>query len=367
MKKLTFLLSLIASQCFAAQGYWQNQNVEISGGLYAVGSWNNWAFSDGVQPALTSVTLDAASEGVQWIMQASKTCSIQKITIATATVTTGATMDVGVYTVSATTGLSSGTLWNNPTDTTTGTMTIADANDNTFVTSGNLTATADVVVGDVFVIQLANPAASFGNMNINYSSGGQGSGFAYSANNTGGSYAKVANAPNVGVLCADGTAMVIPGTFPGIALASPVITSATTPDEIGIRCTFDRYLKVAGIRTWLYTSGFGNGDIALKLYDGNDVVLASRTLDKDIYGATNRPADFLWANGDVYLAPGKVYRLTMEPVDATNYILGGIQVTSSAYNVQAGNGGQCYKTSRADDGAWTDDATILPSLWFLAR
>lgn len=337
------------------------ENVQDNG-LHAIGAINNSGMFYIQQPGFTAVTLDAASEGAQWIMQASKTCSIQKIVIATATVTTGATMDWGVYQLDSTTGLSSGTVW---ATNTTGTMTIADANDNTYVTSGNLTATADVTVGQVFVVQLANPAASFGNMNINYVLANQGSGVSYSANNTGGSYTKGGNAPNVGVLCADGTSMYLAGTAPGAATNTITFSSASSPDEIGLVCTFNRPIKAAGIRHYIYTGGFA-GNVTFKLYDADSNVLASYIQDKDNLGSTNRTADLLWTQGDITIMPGSPYRITATP-DASNYILAGYTLPSAAYMSQFGGGATCYKTSRTDAGAWTDDATSANYLWLLVR
>ena len=106
--------------------------------------------------------VDGASESAGLVFKAPATGSLTDIGFGVNTVTTGATVDVRLETVSLANGNGNptGTLFG---ATTNASKVIAGTDDNKWLTA-TLTAAASVTIGNDMAIQIVNPATSFGNI-----------------------------------------------------------------------------------------------------------------------------------------------------------------------------------------------------------
>lgn len=269
-------------------------------------------------PTYTAPVIDAADESETFIVRAPKTGNIAKVFWATRNVSTGATLDVRLESVSLADGLPTGTLLGANTN---GPQVVVNTDDNKgFLTP--LTANLPVTKGDLVAVVIKNPNTSFGTIQIaalndDYNE------FPYSAINTGVSPAvsytrQSTTVPILAFEYDDGSYEHIPGVYPltAINIANP--TTATTPDVWGARFKFPFPCRVRGAWAWFS----GSGDINVKLVNtayhqaNNTGVLASIAADKDTYsGAVGL---HLWEFNDaVALAANTYYRLLIEPSSAS--------------------------------------------------
>lgn len=314
-------------------------------------------------PSVGALVIDAASEKVGCVIQAPKTGTIDRVLFATATVTTGATVDVRVETVSTTDGLPTGTLFGTNTN---ASKVIANGDDNTHIET-TLTAGASVTRSDILALVVSNPAASFGNMQIAAHLGSARSGaFPYTCHFTASWAAQVAANHSVAfaVRYSDGAWYpVCPNALPVLTILSSSFASNSTPDERGLKFKFPWPVRVRGF--WMY----GDTDPAnstVNLYDSDgSAVLNSLAIDKD--QMANEIARNRWyLFDDVHeLAADTFYRLTLVPDTTTSVTLGGFTVGAAAYLDAAPCGQNFHYTERTDAGAWTDTTTQRPFMGLL--
>jgi hypothetical protein len=311
----------------------------------------------------SALAVDAADEGVAFVVAAPKTGMIAKVGWATRTVTTGATIDVRLETLDtsgAAPARPSGTLWGTNTA---GSQVVAAADDNVwFLTS--LTAAATVTKGDRLAVVIKNPTASFGNMQISGFQDDADSAFPYCLLNTGvspaTSWAGVTGAPIMAFEYSDGTYAPIPGVYPiRGTITSQTLSTGTTPDVYGMRFRLPFPARSPAAWAWIDA----DGDLAVKLVStayhqaNNTGVLGTATLHRNV--RVNSNPGIQWADFDaaVTLAANTDYRLVVEPTSATSLTAYDFDVNTLDL-LDAHSGGRDFHLTTAKDptadGDWTN-------------
>lgn len=303
--------------------------------------------------AFASFLLDAADEKLAAVFMAPKTGSITKIHFRTATVTTGATVDVRLETVGGD-GHPTGTLQATNTN---GAQVIADTDDNTYFQTA-LTAAASVTAGDVLAAVIVNPSVSPGTLNISAISSATSelALFPYGDFFTA-SWAKQSANMVFTAEYSGGVFYEIPMSFPVSSVADTQFNSGSTPDERGNIFQVPFKCRVAG--AWYFGAATAAGSRMMKLYDsnGSSVLAQTGSLDSDqIHSTTRRPQQFFFT-APATLNVATNYRLTLLPEAAVNVQLQEFTVASAAI-LDAFTGGQeMHLTTRADAGSWTETTT----------
>lgn len=296
----------------------------------------------------TSVLLDAANEACGMVMCVAKAGTIKKVLFNTGTVTTGATLTVTINTVSATTGGPNVVLAST-------TVAVAATDDNVAVTAVFSSGLA-VTRGQLIAVQIANPASSFGNLNINNHTASFGSTyFPYVFTFLSGALAKVRAAPCIALEYDDGSYAYVPGLMPITAggFTSETVSVSTTPDEVGIKFSVPFPIKVGGL--WWAASSFGGSTLAITLYDSDGTtVLETVSIDTEQVQTTSAGTKFVEFAGEYSLSANTFYRATIAPASTTGITFGGIQVATPAMMDGFPGGRNIIRTDRADAGAWSD-------------
>lgn len=311
----------------------------------------------------TSAPLDASDERLGVILQAPKSGNIAKVAFSTATVTTGATVDVRVETVDATDGNPSDTLWG----TNTNAALVVDGADDNVIKVATLTAVAAVTIGDQLAIVIVNPTASFGSMQIrNTTTQGGGRPInCYYSNFTGGSWTKgVTTGPLlIGLEYDDGSYVPIEGIRPPVSgsggLTSTGLSTATTPDVMGLRFQFPFAVRVRG--AWVIADCDGNTNLNLVTTAYHQVnqtgILATSTLDKDIRQLDHFGMYQVTFPSRPELAADTNYRLIVEPTTASTTSMYDSATLSLAMLGAFHGGANFHLTTAKDptgDGSWTN-------------
>lgn len=304
-------------------------------------------------PSYNDMLIDAASEKAAFIIQAPRTGNIAKVCFLTGTVTTGAVVDVRLETVSATDGSPTGTLFGTNTN---ALQAILDSDDNTWF-AVSLTASAAVTKGNILAVVIANPAVSFGAINIRMMAKPGVPTFPYSALFTA-SYSKTENFPVVALEYDDGNYYFIPGAFPVSSIPSVSFDTSTDPDEVGIRFTMDFNARVTG-----FWHAFSQPqDHTVKLYNPSDTVLLSKAVDsgQTISGGAGFYFSSMFSSTAVLLQ-GATYRLTILPSLSTPSMAAAILAYPSLAVMSQTSGGQGWSlTQRTDAGSWSNTALQRP-------
>jgi hypothetical protein len=310
-----------------------------------------WNAANGIGVSSGLYVLDAAAEKAAIIAQAAEDITIQYVCFRTATVTTGATIDLRVETVDLATGFPSGTLF--ATDTNVAHV-LGNTDDNLWVTSAALTANATITKGQWFAIVVANAGA--GNFNLASFYDAQDVtpyGALYTT-----SYAKQAIRPSIAAKTSGGSFVNMGAHYiPAVSVDEENINSGTTPDEVGNVITLPFPARCIGAVVWLSIAAGIAYDIVLYDTDGT-TVLASTAFDSDLLlSANSGPVTFIWDDAAVTLAASSQYRLVVKPTSASNvtvssYVLGEVGV----FDVIVG-GQNVHKTERTNAGAWSQTTT----------
>lgn len=313
----------------------------------------------------TNCLIDAGLEECAAILMASITGTISKIGFRTATVTTGATVDVRLETVDNTTGNPTGTLWATNTNVS---QVIADADDNVWFTT-TLTAGAAVTKNDVIALVVVNPSVSPGNLNLSDARNnpmlvGEME-FPYTARFQASAWTRQNNvSPTYYIEYSDGST-VPTGLFPASAVTATAFNNGSTPDERGIIFQLPFPITVAGFFGTFDT----DGDQDVVLYDSDGTTaLQTLSLDKDIRGSTTAGTPgFRWHLFPTTsaLTANTNYRLVIKPTSVTSVRSVEFTVDTASF-MDAFDGGQnVYLTTRTDGGAWTQTTTQRSSISLL--
>ena len=347
---MRYLTALILSVVFSFSNLCEAANQNIKGN-FQIPVYNQIVSGTSGQTLL----IDAAAEKVAFVMQASETKSISKVGFRTGTVTTGATLDVRVETVSATDGNPTGTLW---ATTTNASQVVADANDSTWFTV-TLTSNASLTVEDIFAVVIVNPSVSPGNMQIQsrmWSDDIADLNFPYIAWFTASWLQSSVSNPNVYVEYSDGTVGSL-GVCPSSAVTQTSFNNASSADEIGNIFQFPFPVIITVIVIMMCPSANSTFDIVLYDSDGT-TALQTVSIDPDqlVSNGTGRVFHyFRFANQALLINTN--YRIVMKPTSANNLDIWDFTVnaalTMDAYDL----GQNMYLTSRADAGSWTNTTT----------
>lgn len=301
-----------------------------------------------INPGVSSTTIDAAGEYVATILNAPKSGNISEIGYFPATATGSPAVDVRVETAGAD-GLPSGTLWG------------ANTNASHSPTSNTwawvtLTAVAAVTKGQVICLKIAYSSGT--SLQVRRSE--VSTGVPYGVLNTG-SPAKSASVPIILVKYDDGSIPFV-GVLPlSNATVSQNITTATTPDEVGVKFSLPFVCKIIGavVRVNAAAAAFD-----VKLYNAADTLQESASVDGDTQFAAGAGAAVLFDTEVSYSTTGQDWRLTILPTSGTVTVYRG-EVNASATR-EAWPGGTAFqKTERTDAGAWTDTNTQVPFISLL--
>lgn len=302
-------------------------------------------------PAAASMLLDAGDEKAAFIFRAPKAGEIDRVCFLTATVTTGATVDVRLETVDAATGAPTGTLVDTNSN---AALVIADANDNVWF-EVTLTAPATVTKNQRIAIVIVNPAVSPGTLNIvrfsNHTANDP-----YNALFTG-TWALDDRAPVMAVRYDDTSYPAILGAFPCSVIGQTSFNTSSAPDEIGLffRCNFNQ--RAAGVWAWVEL----DGDTDVKLYDSDgSSVLETVSFDKDVRGATSGRLTVAYFTTPRTFTPNTDYRLTILPTTATSSGIGLMTFAAAALLDAIPMGQTWHKTERTNAGSWTQTTTQRP-------
>lgn len=299
--------------------------------------------------------LAAADEESAHIFKFGKIGTVSKILIPTRTVTTGATLDARLETVSLTDGFPTGTLLDTGAN---GPLVIGDADDNTVITATlgtPLVVTAGMMASPA-AVTIVNPSASFGNLNIMCARYMR-QAFPYCALFTG-TWAKSASNfnPAFALEYDDGSYAWHPGVYPWFSQTIDTFNSGDTPDEIGMVWQLPFPHRVTG--TLLNLDLDGDADIVL--YDGTTAV-ETISLDTNVRQSTGRSHFWLPFDNTEVLAKDTNHRVTVKP-GATDLTLISTDMFSAAIMDGRPGGQKFHYTSRTDGGSFTEVTTRRPDM-----
>lgn len=316
-----------------------------------------YGLNGGVPNGITSISgssslIDAADEKFAMVCRVPKTGTISAVSFLTGTVTTGATVDVRLETVDATTGHPTGTLVGTNTN---ASLTIVDTDDNKWF-EVNLTAGASVTEGDVVAVVIANPSSSYGNMNFKYT---YAPGYNPYPNYLiymdlyTGSWAKNGSYdPILSLKYSDGSYPILPGSVP----ISGVGTDTSAGYSSGSAFTIPFDCKICGF--WGYITAASTYDATIKLvgsdYKKSDStgLIKTVTIDKDIISSSN--LSFSQFFSEISLTAGTKYRIVRESTYNWSVNYGSFNDSG----VFTGFGGDNFYMTRANnptqDSDWTN-------------
>lgn len=316
---------------------------------------HSWAFA-------TATTLDAASEKHGVVFHAPKAGNISKIGFRTGTVTTGDDLDVRLETVSATTGLPTGTL---ATANSNGTQTVGAGDDDTWFET-TLTASHTAARNDELALVLVNGAVpgvmNIANLDSATSGGGANSsgGLPYVVQDVGAGFVKRAREVMVASIgYDDGSYEMVTGFVPATAEGLENYNTGDANDEMGVFFTLPYPIRLAGS---VQPFDMNGSDGTMKLYDSDGTtVLASRLFDNDIAQTSinNGEREYLF-DSSVELAKDTNYRLAFLAAGANDLTFQFFDVASNALLGMFPGGINYYKTHRNAGGAWTQTTTRRP-------
>lgn len=305
----------------------------------------------------TTFVIDAASEKAGTVLQAPKTGDITHVWWRTGTVTTGATVNVRIETVSLTDGTPTGTPCG------TGGTQVVDATDDNVDFFTPLGSNCSATRGDVLAVIIENPAASFGNMQI-VANNDENNYFPYGLIYTA-SYAKSLFSPMVQLRYSDGTYGYIPGVYAFDTVTSRTFSTSSTPDIWGNRFKFKTKRRVYGA----FLHGDFDGDFTVKLvsstYAGSGS-LAEFFYDKDVEAAATGLSSMIIFNNSYDLEADQYYRLIIEPTTTTNTTMYSLQYSSGPISDAAPDANEYHLTSAKDptgDGSWTNYNNVSDGYW----
>lgn len=295
-----------------------------------------------------NVLLDATGEKHASVIQCPKTGAIRKIHFRTGPVTTGATVDVRVETVSLTTGDPTGSLLATNTNVS---HVINDTDDDAWLTTGNLTADASCTKGDFIAIVIVHPGT--GNFNIVDFADSNTDGFPYTDHYTT-LWTKRDRAPVMAVEYSDTTFAYTPNVYPISAIETGTFSNASTPDEKAMKFQVPFPTTVTG--GWVYVEG--DGDFIIRFYDGSN---PSTTFDAQVREGSAEALYYFIFPSDITLTKDTDYRVAILPNTGSVIDVPIFNFTSTAVMV-ATDGGINFSYSERTDAnpTWDDVATKRP-------
>jgi hypothetical protein len=147
--------------------------------------------------------------------------------------------------------------------------------------------------------------------------------------------------------------------LPIVSYTNNSLNSGSTPDEWGLRFQLPFNFEIGVIRTPIAFAG--SGTLVIRLYTSDDTVVDEVSItEPTIFGpTTNAIGPFIPLNRISPMMANATHRLTIRP-PATAWTLREFAVPTNAHLAAVSGGIQIYKTTRTNDGAWTDTDTARP-------
>lgn len=311
----------------------------------------------------TIATIDATDEKVAMIVQIPKTGAIRRVAARVGTVTTGSSPGVRIETV-ATTGFPTGTLY---CANATSTFTYANADDNTWQTSGDLAADCSATRGDIVALVIVGAATPGSAVWSVFSDARQTFPYLVSSTTTAG-YSKSAGdqGPTMAFEYADGTYTSIFGVYPIETITTISVSTNSTPNAVGNKFTFP--IDVSATGAWVWMDQDGDGDVVI--FDNNDVVIATATFTADVDATNAAGIRYFVFNTSVTLTANTVYRLILRDNVATVSQFHRFDADSNAVFEAFPFGSDIVYTSAKDPhlgGAWTDATSQRGSIGLIVN
>lgn len=308
-------------------------------------------------PGLTAGdTLDAAGEYTALVICAPFDMVVSHVGFKAQAVAGSPTGTISIETVTAATGVPSGTLWSTNTNVTTATLTT------TFALHA-LTAAATITKGQMFAVVFTYASGTSFNVSTNALSASAVSGVPYRVTNVTGSAVKTGVIGMDVVLGSSTSAFYsLPLLLPAASVASNAFNN-TSSARRGARFQVPFKCVAVGFRTY---QGTAVGDYVGALEtDAGAVISSSDTaFEGDISSALATALCNVFFDNEVELSPGIWYRLSQQPSSATNINIYTATVPSADTNYcQAWPGGaNFYYCTFATSLPWTDVNTQVPYL-----
>ncbi len=314
--------------------------------------WPQWPFTFFEPTDFRPKTIDGADEYLALITGVPKTGNIRNVGFLTGTVTTGGTndLDIRIETVDAN-GDPSGTLWGANTNVA---LDLQDSDDNTFLVTGNLTASAAVVRGDSLIaVKIKNPAANFATAQLMVMDQ-QLNQFPYTVESLGAGAVKSGFGAIMALQYDDGVYYPICGVWPFSVETRGV---ASSPEEDGAKFQVPFPCKVIGTEIWFES----DADCSLVLRsDGSPgSILTSAAVDKDHRISAAGGRQFIYFDDEVELAANTVYRLLVDRGGASIGVHYFSTLNAALMNATPG-GMNFIRTHGTGAGAFTDVNTEVP-------
>lgn len=315
--------------------------------------WPHWPFDNTEPTDFRMSTIDGADEYVALVTRVWKTGNIRNVGFRTGTVTTGGAddLDIRIETVDAN-GDPSGTLWDTDTNVA---HNLLDSDDNTFLVTGNLTASAAVVRGESEIaIKIKNPAANFATAQITKMDQ-QFNQFSYTVDSLGAGPVKSVFSMAMALQYDDGIYYPIDGVWPFSAESRGL---ASSPEEDGAKFQVSFSCKVIGAIVW---AEFDNDSSLVLRADGSPgSVLTSKALNKNhvaVPGSSGR--HIIYFEDEVELSANTDYRLLVDRGGALTGVHFFSTLNAALMNATPG-GTNFIRTHGTGAGAFTDVDTETP-------
>lgn len=350
MKKLLLFILPLAAPAHA-------QLTSINGNLWIPNTPN---IAAGVYAVNAAFLMDATAEKVAVVLEIPTTGTIEKIGFRLGTVTEEDTLKCGLYALDASGDPDTATAYGGMTA---GTITFADADDNTWqlcTLGGNATATRGNKVGVVIEYN------SFvdGNLSLNMIQsdfGGNSSsvGFPYVDHFTASWGKQTGVLPVVSLEYSTALYNYIEGVYPVLTVTNTTYNTGSAADEIALRfqLPFPARLSCFNIRMTPGTAA----DFDVILYTGTTAT-ETYSWDGDVRaGGANFHRGCFTTPRDI--AANTAYRVALKPTTATSIVLQRWTTSTAATMGMIGGGVQFYESTRVDAGAWTDTTTNRPMIY----
>ena len=310
--------------------------------------------------AFTSVAISATGHGVGIVFSAPKTGNIRQIGFTTGATTTAGDLDCRLETVTAAVpALPSGTLFATNTNIV---KAIGINDDNVWLWSGNLTASAAVTIGDTLCAIVNRPAGSayVGNLRTGNSAWPT-LGFPYNVQNTAGTWG--ANSSNIMMALEydDGTIEWIPNAWPTATVTQVAFNNASAQDEVGQTFLFPFPYRITGF--WVTLNRSAGGDYEVRVYDETatptTALVTASLLDDHGIAASGYTITKNFPSA-ITVAANTKRRLMIRPTTANNVTAYSMVADAAATFEGFQCGSQIYRTSREKDapGAWDDHSNL---------
>lgn len=319
-------------------------------------------------------TIDDATDQTGYLFLAPKTGTISSVGFRTDVVVTAgiSTLTVRLETISATTGLPTGTLCGASTSST---QDVANTDSKKWF-QVTLSSGCSVTEGDPLAIVIGGSGSTLTGtifMSTNVILAGLDNLFPHTVDNQNGAGWAQDGESGASVALVGYSDGSYPNTgfYPYVSVESELFTTATSPDEIGDVITSTQDVGVIGAWVMAFGNIVSAKDFEILLYDSDgSTVLEQVSLPEFLAGDTFlnvHDAYLVYFSQKRTLTAGQTYRLTMRPTTSSDTTrLCQVWVDNAAYfQATFGNSGTVIRTERTDAGAWTQTTTKRACLGFI--